>query len=275
MHSKKELDIRLQKAGVQPLKRLGQNFLVNGPICDRIVGETLRHHPKTVVEIGPGLGALTDELITKTDGKFVMVEFDSGLVKFWEEFKLEKSLDFHIIHKDALRMDWAEEKYEAPASLVSNLPYSIAASMVMELSPLPVFDSMVLMFQKEVAERIMSTYQSDDYGLLSVVAQNFWNIQKLIDAGPQDFHPVPNVGSRVLSFQRKTTGLPKRPEKFIGFVKLAFSQRRKKLISNLRGGFEKEILIEIFSKLKIADAARAQDLTSEMFRDLHDSLGSL
>ena len=155
MHTKKELDQRLILAGVRPLKSLGQNFLVNPRIGTEIVKAVEKFSPKFVVEIGPGLGALTDELIqsaSENSYKFNLVEIDSGLVEYW------KKRDFpgQIFHGDALKIDWAVMSRQSPSVLVSNLPYSIAASLVVELSssPQPFFDALVFMFQKEVAQRI-------------------------------------------------------------------------------------------------------------------------
>jgi 16S rRNA (adenine1518-N6/adenine1519-N6)-dimethyltransferase len=157
--------------------------------------------------------------------------------------------------------------------LISNLPYSIAASLVVELSSgEQPFDHLVLMFQKEVAERIDAPLSSKDYGMLSVVAQANWDIAKVIDAGPQDFFPVPNVGSRVLKFSRKDVAFD-RP-KFLNFVKLAFSQRRKKLSSNLSGQFSKVDISKCFEVLGLGPDTRAQELDPTKFVALFEKLRS-
>jgi 16S rRNA (adenine1518-N6/adenine1519-N6)-dimethyltransferase len=132
------------------------------------------------------------------------------------------------------------------------------------------FESLVLMFQKEVAERIDASKSSKDYGMLSVVAQANWHIKKLIDAGPQDFFPVPNVGSRVLQFSLKQVDFDR--VKFLSFVKLAFSQRRKKLSSNLSGQFNKEIIKDTFVRLGHNPDIRAQELDPAQFTTLFKAL---
>jgi 16S rRNA (adenine1518-N6/adenine1519-N6)-dimethyltransferase len=129
------------------------------------------------------------------------------------------------------------------------------------------------MFQKEVAERIDAPLSSKDYGMLSVVAQANWEIAKVIDAGPQDFFPVPNVGSRVLKFSRKTVDFDRL--KFLNFVKLAFSQRRKKLSSNLGGQFSKLDIEKKFVELGLGPDTRAQELTPSIFLALYKALASL
>lgn len=265
MHSKKELDERLRACGISPIKKLGQNFLVNPRICKTVIDKVLESKPASVVEIGPGLGALTDSLV-ESQIPLTLVEFDSGLVKYWEARRVK------IIHEDALRINWSEFETPRPCHLVSNLPYSIAASIVMELSGLQVFDEMTLMFQKEVAERIAADFNSEDYGMLSVVAQTFWEIHKLIDAGPQDFHPVPNVGSRVLYFKAKSSSIPIKD--FVTFVKLAFSQRRKKMSKNLEPSFNMTDLNNAFVEMGLSGDVRAQELNPEQFQKLYSILNS-
>jgi len=259
MHNKSELDRRLELAGVKPLKKLGQNFLLNPKICESLVAAVSEFKPSSVVEIGPGLGALTDSLL-KRAWRNILIEVDSGLVEFWKK----QNPTLEIIHKDALHIEWENLNLENPSVLVSNLPYSIAASLVVELSAKShPFSALVLMFQKEVAERIAAPVSSADYGMLSVIAQTNWKISKLIDAGPQDFFPVPHVGSRVLVFTPLQTQFSK--EKFLGFVKLAYSQRRKKLISNLSGSYKRPELELHFSALGLSQDSRAQELSPEQF----------
>jgi 16S rRNA (adenine1518-N6/adenine1519-N6)-dimethyltransferase len=266
MHDKKELDRRMEAAGIRPLKKLGQNFLLNPKICQDIVEAVAAEHPASVVEIGPGLGALTDGLVEKS-WDLKLIEIDAGLIEYWK--RVNPSLT--LIHQDALKLVWKELVLSKPAVLISNLPYSIAASLVVELSSEEQpFDFLVLMFQKEVAERIEAPKSSKDYGMLSVVAQANWNIKKVIDAGPQDFFPVPNVGSRVLQFSVKEVGFDRL--KFLSFVKLAFSQRRKKLSSNLSGQFKKEIIESHFLKLGLGSDARAQELDPIKFVELFQAL---
>lgn len=259
MHDKRELDRRMELAGIKPLKKLGQNFLLNPKICEALVTAVSEFNPAVVVEIGPGLGALTDSLL-KGPWRNILVEVDSGLVEFWKK----QNSKVEIIHKDALHINWDELKLDGRSVLISNLPYSIAASLVVELSATTnPFSALVLMFQKEVAERITAPTSSADYGMLSVIAQANWKISKLIDAGPQDFFPVPHVGSRVLAFTPIEVGFSR--EKFLSFVKLAYTQRRKKLVSNLSGKYQRLSLESHFLKLGLSLDSRAQELTPEQF----------
>ncbi|MCC6278840.1 MAG: ribosomal RNA small subunit methyltransferase A [Oligoflexia bacterium] len=265
MHTKQELDARMQEAGIQPLKKLGQNFLLNPNIVDAIVTHVKALSPSAVVEIGPGLGALTDELIVSFPSSVTLVEIDSGLVEFWKK----RAPLVQIIHSDAMSVQWVNLGIPDGACLVSNLPYSIAASLVMEitLQAGQPFSSMVLMMQKEVASRIQAAPNAEDYGIPSVVVQTFWTIAKLVDAGPQDFYPVPNVGSRVITLKQKTSTLAR--QGYVEFVKQAFSQRRKKLNSNLKNSYPKAKIDEAFEKLGLSDSARAQELSPTQFEEFY------
>lgn len=260
MHTKKELAEKIAEAKIQPLKSLGQNFLVNPQICLEIINKAKSYNPQFLCEVGPGLGALTEGFIDLKD-KLLLLELDKGLVEYWQK------RDFNIIHGDALKASWGKLINSHPAVLVSNLPYSIAASLVIELSLVqPTFDKMILMFQKEVAQRAQAKTGDEDYGFLTVVAQAFWNIQKLIDAGPQDFYPVPHVGSRVLVFEQNNSTIDK--QGFVTFVKLAFSQRRKFLIKNLSQSYQLEKLKQVFQNLDIDVKTRAQDINVDLFQRL-------
>jgi 16S rRNA (adenine1518-N6/adenine1519-N6)-dimethyltransferase len=119
--------------------------------------------------------------------------------------------------------------------LVSNLPYQISSTLVMELSSIgrPLFKTMILMFQKEVAERINAKPETKEYGMLSVLAQNRWQIKKVVDAAPACFHPRPQVASRVLQFDYDESGFSS--PQFLKFVKAGFQNRRKQVLKSLKG----------------------------------------
>jgi len=278
MHTKKELDRIFNETGLRPNKKLGQNFLVNPRIVQRLIEKSSQlikdFNLQSVVEIGPGFGALTDDL-ARLGPALLLCEFDSGLVEYW------RVKGFEVVPGDALLHDWQElvrkGKIQAPSLLVSNLPYQIAASLVMELClQSHPFQALIFMFQKEVAVRIASQKGQENYGLLSIVAQTYWEVSTLIDAGPQDFHPVPNVGSRVLTFVRKP-GVSEKipPESFVGFVKAAFIQPRKKLSSNLGSRFNASQLEKAWAHFVLDPGVRAEGLTPGQFQKLHAFLTGL
>ncbi|PIS11562.1 MAG: ribosomal RNA small subunit methyltransferase A, partial [Bdellovibrio sp. CG10_big_fil_rev_8_21_14_0_10_47_8] len=190
----------LQEHGLEPKKSLGQNFLVNDQTIEKIVGAAKETAAEWLLEIGPGPGALTEGL-RHLAPHFQVIELDRNWAQHWRDQGLK------VIEADALQIQWSELLNEAPStgikSLVSNLPYQISSSLVIDrcLDEKP-FDFMILMFQKEVAQRIRARLEDPLYGMLSVVAQSFWKIETLLDAGARDFFPPPKVASRVLIFRK-------------------------------------------------------------------------
>lgn len=257
---------RLQELQVNPKKALGQNFLVNENTCERIVDAVRHFSPTALVEVGPGLGALTDKL-QELQLPLTLIELDRAFCKYWRERGLT------LLEADALKVRWSELQLPLGAILVSNLPYQISASLVIDRSIDPCgVSGMVLMFQKEVAQRIVSKSKEENYGLLSVISQSFWECQFLLEAGPKDFYPPPSVASRVLTFRRR--GLPPALEgegaqHYLTFVKAAFSQRRKMLIKNLTSHFSSTCLPQsvenAFQELGLSLQVRAEELSPEQF----------
>lgn len=234
---------RLREWGAEgPKRSLGQNFLVSDHVVDRILFAA-RSEPFTdLVEVGPGLGALTEDLLTlERTGTMTLIELDRRFAQAWRE-RAEKSGMLRVVEADALRLDWRELGLREGSLLVSNLPYQISSSLVIERSLEPAgLTRMVLMFQKEVAQRIAAREGTKEYGLLTVIARAFWEPTTVCDAGPRDFFPPPNVASRVLQFRRRKTEWLAQgegsAEGFLRFAKAAFSHRRKLLVRNLQGSY--------------------------------------
>lgn len=246
--------------GIQPSKKLGQNFLVNEIVCCKIVDECIDDNISNIIEIGPGLGALTRDLIN-IDKPFSVIELDNKLAKYWQERGVE------VEHIDALKFPW-QEKIKEKTLVVSNLPYQISSSIVVELSLVPHVSKMVFMFQKEVAQRIKANKGGKDYGLLSIIAQSYWQITKLVDVPPRAFYPPPKIDSRVLVFQRlENTEFCNKD--FINFVKLAFSHRRKLLSKNLKEYRDEMVVKNAFNRLGLNEKIRAEQLSVDEFQRLY------
>jgi 16S rRNA (adenine1518-N6/adenine1519-N6)-dimethyltransferase len=252
----KELQAVLSELGHQPKKSLGQNFLISDHVIEKIILAAKEFSPQHLMEIGPGPGALTRHLKNLSQS-FQVIELDHGFAGYWRE----KGLQVHEV--DALQFDWGPFlKCSGNRILVSNLPYQISSSLVIDRSldenPL---DGMVLMFQKEVAQRLRATFEQDLYGMLSVVAQTFWEISLVSEAGPRDFYPPPRIASRVLKFIKKPMSEIDR-KKYFRLVKGSFLQPRKYLVSNLEqaGICQKEKAVEWLQELKISEKARAEQL---------------
>lgn len=262
------LKVTLAELGIEPKKSLGQNFLVSDVVIGKIIAAAERTKPGFMIEIGPGPGALTYHLQNLTKN-YQLIELDREISKYWRDKGL------NLIEADALQLDWSPFFKEArPLTLVSNLPYQISSSLVIDRSldaePL---DHMVLMFQKEVAQRIRARHGDELYGMLSVVAQSFWKMETVTEAGPGDFFPPPKVASRVLSFEKKPSPVADK-KKYFQFVKAAFLHPRKLMASNLmeRLPITKERSMEILKSLKLPEKARAGELTVQQFVDFYHQL---
>ena len=258
---------KLEQLGVHPKKTLGQNFLVNDTTCRAIVKRVQTHAASHIVEVGPGLGALTFHL-KGLDLPLVLIELDSTFCKYWNEQKIP------LIEGDALQISWSDLKLPIGTVLVSNLPYQISSSLVVDRTfDSPEISAMVLMFQKEVAQRLQAGPKSKDYGLLTVVAQSYWDVSFVLEAGPKDFWPPPQIASRVLQFSRKNGVVLDR--KYLSFLKAAFAQRRKLLTKNLGANYEKSLIDQAFQELKLGEMARAEELSVAQFRNLYLKLEEL
>jgi 16S rRNA (adenine1518-N6/adenine1519-N6)-dimethyltransferase len=264
---------RLQKTllelGIEPKKSLGQNFLVSDLVIDKIIRAAAATKPGFLLEIGPGPGALTYHLKNITSN-YQLIELDRTISEYWRQQGL------NLLEADALQIDWSPFlKQTRPLTLVSNLPYQISSSLVIDrcLDPEPL-DFMILMFQKEVAQRLRARMQDELYGMLSVVAQSFWKMETLSDASPRDFFPPPKVASRVLTFEKKPSPVENK-KKYFKFVKAAFLHPRKLMASNLQEGISvsKERAVEILQKLKLGEKARAGELSVQQFVDFYHELG--
>ena len=246
--------------GIRPSKRLGQNFLIDSQTCQKIVDECRNSSIKNIIEIGPGLGALTRGL-SSLDKNLRLIEFDKKLANYWE------TEGFDVIHQDALKYPW-EKELVGETLVISNLPYQISSSIVIELGSLKLVKKMVFMFQKEVAQRIKAKEGGKDYGLLSIIGQTYWHIDKLLDVPARAFFPPPKIESRVLIFERKE-GISYPEPEFTRFVKMAFSHRRKLLSKNLKAYSEKgRPLKEAFAKLNLNEKVRAEELSVETLQQL-------
>jgi 16S rRNA (adenine1518-N6/adenine1519-N6)-dimethyltransferase len=248
------LELRLKELEVFAKKSLGQNFLVSDGVINKIIAAVLDHKPKKIIEIGPGCGALTDILREKfTD--LTLIELDTKLAEFWRLQGLT------VIEADALQMDW---HFNNEYTLVSNLPFQISSSLVIERSlDAHQLEAMILMFQKEVAQRIRAAAQTEHYGMLSVIAQEFWQIETVCDAGSREFKPAPKVSSRVLKFFPRKSNIEDK-KAYLSFVKTCFQQRRRVLTTNVKAlpaNFDITKLNEWFVLNKKNEKVRVEELS--------------
>ncbi|MCK6599435.1 MAG: 16S rRNA (adenine(1518)-N(6)/adenine(1519)-N(6))-dimethyltransferase RsmA [Bdellovibrionaceae bacterium] len=268
MTARERLNQFFSSSPIYAKKSLGQNFLISDQAIEKMIKKLISTQCQNIVEIGPGPGALTD-IILELKLNYQAIELDKEFANYW----LEKNVTIH--NQDALQFDWTPITALEKCVLISNLPYQISSSIVIDRSTdEKLLSYMILMFQKEVAQKIRASSGSSDFSLLSLIAQTFWTIETLHDLGPRDFLPAPKVSSRVLFFRSKPNGI-KDKKKYLGFCKSAFRQKRKLLKSNLLPytQLSEEALVSIFQELGLKATARAEELSVETFVNLYHKLG--
>lgn len=254
-------------------KSLGQNFLVDETVLEDILNSAEVNKDDMVIEIGPGVGTLTRELL-KRARKVVAIELDSRLIGILED-ELSDFDNFTLINKDALKVDFKELiGDEKSVKIVANLPYYVTTPIISKLLTEEYkFKSLTIMIQKEVAERMAASPGNKDYGALSLLAQYYCNTEIVRRVSPNSFIPRPKVDSIVIKLEK--LGEPKvkvEDEKlFFSLVRAAFNMRRKTLWNATKTlGFEKEVMEQIYSESEIDPKRRGETLSLQEFGRLSD-----
>ncbi|MGO8793506.1 MAG: 16S rRNA (adenine(1518)-N(6)/adenine(1519)-N(6))-dimethyltransferase RsmA [Candidatus Sulfotelmatobacter sp.] len=273
--------------------KLGQHFLADDSFAAQIVAALGDTSQNTVLEIGPGRGVLTS-LLAKRTRRLIAVELDRVLaaqlrlrfgmfpnVEIIEADILSIDFDSLLGPKPGLRRPGIEFKPE-PARVIGNLPYYITSDILLRLFEYAkYFESLVILVQREVADRIAAAPGSRDYGLLSATAQLYARVEKLFTLPPDAFSPPPKVHSTVLRLtlapRKKELGIDGDglADGFIDFLKLSFGQKRKTLWNNLKSNYPEPVLRAALAQAKVKPAARAESLSLEesaaLFRALRDT----
>ncbi len=240
-------------------KSLGQHFLVDESVSQRIIDHVLQQDVHRILEVGPGGGALTKYLLQLESIDLKCVELDLEKVQWLQ--RNYPSLQGRIIHESILDID---PPFEEPFMVVGNFPYNISSQIAFKMIEWKEhINCMIGMFQKEVAERIAAKEGSKTYGVTSVLVQAFFDVEYLFEVGEEAFNPPPKVKSAVIRFVPRKTPLNIRSEKALfTVVKAAFNQRRKTLRNALKPVLPASVLQEeLFSK-------RAEQLSLEQFAEL-------
>lgn len=226
----------LSFASHRPTKRLGQNFLKDPGIIKRIIESFSPKADETVIEVGPGKGALTAELVDH-GARVIAIEFDRNLAPLLSE-RFAGRDNFRLLQADALETDFCAEIQPAlTARLIANLPYNISTAILQRLiTQRRCLEEMVLMLQKEVVERIQAPAGSSERGYLSVLVEAYCETEKLFDVSPGSFRPRPKVWSTVvrLRFRSQLGGEIRSEELLWSLVSAGFRQKRKTILNNLR-----------------------------------------
>ena len=218
---------------VKAKKHLGQHFLKDETIAQKIADSLTENGYQHVLEIGPGMGVLTKYLLKKNITTHV-IEIDTESVEYLKAHYL--NLDKRIISKDFLKINLSDYFKDEPVAIIGNFPYNISSQIVFKTlenrAQVPEFSGM---FQKEVAQRIAEKEGSKTYGILSVLTQAFYDVEYLFTVPPNVFNPPPKVDSGVIRLIRKENyTLPVNEKLFFTVVKTAFNQRRKTLRNSLK-----------------------------------------
>ncbi len=271
----------LQKYHFNFQKRFGQNFLIDPHVLEKIMDAAQISKEDCVVEVGPGIGTMTQYLAERA-GRVVAVEIDKALIPILSE-TLAAYDNVEVINEDILKVDLnrlvQEKNGGRPVKVVANLPYYITTPIIMGLfeSHVPM-ESITIMVQKEVADRMQVGPGTKDYGALSLAVQYYAKPEIVAMVPPNCFIPRPNVGSAVIRLTRYSEPpVQVKDEKFMfALIRASFNQRRKTLVNGLgnAGGLHvtKDEGKEALAKMGLSETVRGETLTLEQFARLADLL---
>lgn len=272
----------LEKYGLSAKKSLGQNFIIDTNILRNIVQTASVDKNTTVIEVGPGIGALTEQIAKEAKEVFAF-EIDDRLLSVLDD-TLSPYDNVTVFHQDILEVDFEQFKtdYLSDTSrlvVIANLPYYITTPIIMHLieSSLPV-EEMVLMMQKEVASRLEAKPSTKAYGSLSIAIQYYMEVEVAFTVPRTVFMPQPNVDSAIIRLRtlENPPVIVKDENLFFKIVRASFVQRRKTIWNNLRKAFndksKEETLRDAFEKAEINPSRRGESLTIEEFGRLADAL---
>lgn len=278
-----ETNFILKKYKIKANKSLGQNFLISQEVVDKIVESSNISKEDLVIEIGPGLGTLTKELLEKA-GKVIAIELDDKMLQILNDrFALYDN--FELINNDVLKVDLGKiiekEKKEnnlKKAKVVANLPYYITTPIIMKLLEEKLdLESITVMIQKEVADRLAEIPGGKNTGAITYTVYFYAETEKILEVPNNSFIPEPEVTSEVIKLNIRKEEPVKVDDKelFFKIIKSAFMQRRKTLLNGLTNAKvfkNKEEGIKVLKELGISENIRAEKLTLEQFAQLSDLL---
>lgn len=273
----------MKKYNIKANKKLGQNFLISEEVVNKIVDCSQITKEDLVIEIGPGLGTLTKLLLDKA-GKVICIELDTNMLKILENrFSLYNN--FELINNDVLKVDLKniieKEKIKGNiknAKIVANLPYYITTPIIMKLLEEELeLESITVMIQKEVADRLIAIPGSQNTGAITYSVYYYATSEDILEVPNNSFIPEPEVTSKVikLNIRKQPIINPKDKEKMFKVIKCAFMQKRKTLLNSLTNSkiFENKAQgIDILEKIGISENVRPEELELEQFAKISDNL---
>lgn len=262
----------MRKYNIYAAKSLGQNFLINDEVVDGIIEKAQINENDLIIEIGPGLGTLTERLLEKA-GKVVCIELDNRMIKILKDRFANKD-NFQLIHDDVLKVDLQSlinENANLTAKVVANLPYYITTPIIMKLLEERLkLQSITVMVQKEVADRLTAHGGQANTGAITYTINYYTKPCKVIDVPSSSFIPAPQVDSSVIKLDVLSNPSVdvKNEELFFKVIKCAFMQKRKTLLNSLTSSKlfgDKQTIEEMLNSLGINSGIRAEKLTIEDF----------
>lgn len=274
----------LQKYHFNFQKKFGQNFLIDPTVLDRIIRAARITKEDCVLEIGPGIGTMT-QYLAESAGSVVAVEIDQNLIPILKE-TLAEYANVSIINDDILKVDLnkiVEEKNGGrPIKVVANLPYYITTPIIMGLFEKQVpLQSITIMVQKEVADRMQVGPGTKDYGALSLAVQYYAKPEIVANVPPNCFIPRPNVGSAVIRLTKyeQPPVTVRDVDRMFAIIRASFNQRRKTLVNGLGNapelGLSKERVAHALEEMQLSPTVRGEALTLAQFARLSDLLGEM
>lgn len=274
----------LNRYGFTFQKKYGQNFLIDSNMLEKIIHEAGITKEDTVLEIGPGIGTMT-QYLCENAGKVIAVEIDKNLIPILTEDTLKDYDNVRVINEDILKVDInalvKEENNGKPIKVVANLPYYITTPIVMGLfeSHVPI-DSITIMVQKEVADRMQVGPGTKDYGALSLAVQYYAKPEIVAVVPPECFMPRPNVSSAVIRLKRHSEAPVKVDNEKLMFtiIRAAFNQRRKTLQNSINNApdlhISKEKVFSALEEMKLSPTVRGEALDLKQFARLANILNN-
>ncbi len=276
----------LDQFGIRAKKKYGQNFLINRSVVDQIVEAAGIVREDCVLEIGPGIGTMT-QLLSEAAGHVVAVEIDESLEKVLA-VTLKDRNNVTVLFQDILKTDLpaisAEYNQGRPLKCVANLPYYITTPILLQLlQEAENFESITIMVQKEVADRILATEKDKEYGALSLAVRYYSEPERVCIVPPGCFVPRPGVDSAVLRLQMRKAPPVEADEKFLfALIRASFNQRRKTLANALSHGLQngayavnREMVQEALREMGLPESVRGEKLSLEQFAKLARKLGNM
>lgn len=263
----------LDKYNLMAKRSLGQNFIVDANIIERLITHANIDDKTAVIEIGPGLGALTQGLLDKAK-KVVSIEIDQNMVEILNDQFKEKD-NFELIHADILQFDLFSllkdlSKDCDKVMIIANLPYYITSEILLKIFRVRgMFDSVMLMVQREFAQRLTADKSTKDYRTLTVLAKSFYQSRIIMKISKHVFYPRPKVDSAIILMRSIDNDIADL-DAFIEFVEMCFVQKRQTIFNNLRKQIDQDFVLKILEASSIDKEMRAADLDVVDFKNMFE-----